>query len=265
VYLTFNTYHKVSIQHSDRIISLRRFAMTDQEHQGKFNKDFYTIRNQDVVEHIQAAKGCFSCGTKRDDHKRCTACQFAKYCNIDCQKANWKEHKRICKEIQNQPVCNLPRLYHGLGHFDEEMLQMEMDVYSRLFLEEVDKSLLEGSKDMSLVVLCAEDAGKIVRLTARARFIDETFAIHNVDGVLFKTIDQGDNAIAEIYPVDGGHGSISDSKKALVVSYIEELVDNLHDRGISVKAMTCGRGLTWLAEDSDKVGEKLRTIWRMAG
>jgi hypothetical protein len=239
--------------------------MTDQEHKGKFNKDFYTIRNQDFVQRIQAAKGCFSCGTKSDDHKRCTACQFAKYCNIDCQKANWKEHKRICMGLQNQPVCNLPRLYHVLGYLDAEMLQTEMDMYSRMFLEEADKSLPKISKNMSLIVLCAEDAGKIVRLTASARFMDESFTIHNVDGVLFKTIDQGDNAIAEIYPRDGGHGSISDSKKALVVTYIKEFVDKLQDRGIRVIAMTCGRGLTWLAEDSDAIGDKLRTILRTTG
>lgn len=120
--------------------------------------------------------------------------------------------------------------------------------------------------NVSLVVLCARDIDSIVRLTVSARFVDATtWKIHDICGVLFKTIDRGEDKLAAIYPPDGGHGSICNSKKGLVVSHIENFADVLEGKGIKVVMMTCGRGLTWLAGDSEEVGNKLRVISRKAG
>ncbi|EJK44846.1 hypothetical protein THAOC_36581 [Thalassiosira oceanica] len=232
-----------------------------------FNKDFYAPRNEVVVRIIQTATGCFHCRRKGEvvDLKMCTNCRFATYCGVSCQKADWARHKKICKHIKHQTPNNLPRLYAGQGFLDEELLLNEMETYSDLFVEEVARALGDENGDLSLIALCAEDAGKIVRLTVSARFVDAEWKIHEICGVLFKTIDRGDDKLAQIYPADGSHGSIDDSKKGLVVSHMEGFVDRLGEKGIRVVMMTCGRGLTWLAGESDVIGDKLMNIPRMAG
>ncbi|KAI9338834.1 hypothetical protein BDR26DRAFT_919345 [Obelidium mucronatum] len=45
---------------------------------------------------------CNSCG-KTDSGtnlKRCSSCQAAKYCSKECQKADWKSHKLVCKKVE---------------------------------------------------------------------------------------------------------------------------------------------------------------------
>ena len=41
---------------------------------------------------------CKNCRKEANDHRRCSACNQAHYCSIDCQKAHWKEHKKFCRE-----------------------------------------------------------------------------------------------------------------------------------------------------------------------
>ena len=40
---------------------------------------------------------CSNCGKQKADLKSCTRCGKASYCDQDCQKANWKAHKKTCK------------------------------------------------------------------------------------------------------------------------------------------------------------------------
>lgn len=187
--------------------------------------------------------------------------------------ADWKNsnsnggHRRLCKILRGvDPVVqatpnNMPRLYAGLGYLDEELLLNEMELYSDLFIEE---SARIGVDSMSLVVLCAEDKNDITRLTVSARFLDGTFQIHEICGVLFKTIDIGRDKLDLIYPRDGGHGSIADDKKSLVVAHLEQFIDKVKVNGIQVVMMTCGRGLTWLASECPETqGRNLPS--RMAG
>lgn len=42
-------------------------------------------------------KQCTYCGAGSKDAKRCSRCQCAIYCNVECQKAHWKVHKHFCK------------------------------------------------------------------------------------------------------------------------------------------------------------------------
>ena len=39
---------------------------------------------------------CGGCGKRSTTLKKCTRCQKAAYCSVDCQKASWKTHKRYC-------------------------------------------------------------------------------------------------------------------------------------------------------------------------
>jgi len=42
---------------------------------------------------------CYCCGQRSFSMSRCSACKVATYCTPACQKANWKGHKKNCKEM----------------------------------------------------------------------------------------------------------------------------------------------------------------------
>lgn len=44
---------------------------------------------------------CDSCFAKSEDLQRCSKCKFARYCNRQCQKNAWKDHKIECERILN--------------------------------------------------------------------------------------------------------------------------------------------------------------------
>ncbi|KAK8194242.1 hypothetical protein M8818_007430 [Zalaria obscura] len=46
------------------------------------------------------AQACENCG-KSDSLKHCAKCKSTKYCSHDCQKAQWKAHKKVCTRIAN--------------------------------------------------------------------------------------------------------------------------------------------------------------------
>lgn len=37
--------------------------------------------------------------------KVCTACKIARYCSVECQKSDWKNHKAACKKAENQAAA----------------------------------------------------------------------------------------------------------------------------------------------------------------
>ncbi len=39
---------------------------------------------------------CKSCHTRMDKILRCSQCKKVYYCNIECQKKHWKQHKKKC-------------------------------------------------------------------------------------------------------------------------------------------------------------------------
>jgi len=39
---------------------------------------------------------CAQCGKMDDNNKLCGKCKNVKYCNVECQNANWKDHKKLC-------------------------------------------------------------------------------------------------------------------------------------------------------------------------
>ena len=41
---------------------------------------------------------CAHCGAIEGKQRRCGGCKLVHYCRIECQKADWKEHKAVCKQ-----------------------------------------------------------------------------------------------------------------------------------------------------------------------
>ena len=70
-------------------------------------KDFlhyYVLHAQVNWTYICNATNCFNTATKT-----CGKCKIAKYCSIECQKADWRlSHKRSC-EMLCEPVVDTPR------------------------------------------------------------------------------------------------------------------------------------------------------------
>lgn len=50
----------------------------------------------------QSVARCFACQVPKETTKfaKCSQCHYAIYCNSDCQKAHWSEHKALCKFIK---------------------------------------------------------------------------------------------------------------------------------------------------------------------
>ena len=42
-------------------------------------------------------KSCASCGAQGNDMKICVRCQGPRYCGRECQRADWPQHKRVCR------------------------------------------------------------------------------------------------------------------------------------------------------------------------
>ena len=83
-----------------------------------------------MASEVQTVEACANCGKESSDAvklKNCTACRLVKYCSVDCQKAQRKQHKKACKkraaELKDEqlygqgwerpegdfcPICTLP-------------------------------------------------------------------------------------------------------------------------------------------------------------
>ena len=50
-------------------------------------------------------KACHNISCENDGDKRCSRCEWAKYCSITCQKSHWKLHKRECESMALSHRC----------------------------------------------------------------------------------------------------------------------------------------------------------------
>lgn len=46
---------------------------------------------------------CDSCRQSKGQLRKCSVCHSAQYCSVECQKADWKEHKLVCKRVTPTP------------------------------------------------------------------------------------------------------------------------------------------------------------------
>ena len=59
-----------------------------------------SIENSSSSSCLDDKSHCSCCGKKSSDLKKCRACSKSWYCNQECQKKDWKEHKKICKTVK---------------------------------------------------------------------------------------------------------------------------------------------------------------------
>ena len=50
----------------------------------------------------QNEKTCNICRKENDSMLRCSGCKKVFYCNVLCQRKDWKNHKQECKKVVNQ-------------------------------------------------------------------------------------------------------------------------------------------------------------------
>jgi len=61
-----------------------------------FSDILRTIK-QEPSQDRNAVLACSNCGKHWTRLLICSVCKFARYCSKECQKENWKEHKKVCR------------------------------------------------------------------------------------------------------------------------------------------------------------------------
>ena len=60
-------------------------------------------RNINLVIPTKSEETCGFCGTVWNYVKKCAQCGIIAYCDKMCQKQDWNDHKKKCKEFKNKP------------------------------------------------------------------------------------------------------------------------------------------------------------------
>lgn len=61
-----------------------------------FEKVYDTSRS---VARKNKTRACWTCAREIEQNKKCSICRAAVYCSRACQKADWKNHKKMCRSI----------------------------------------------------------------------------------------------------------------------------------------------------------------------
>jgi hypothetical protein len=67
-----------------------------------------------VAHGVHLHRSCNWCH-KADPLKHCSGCGSVAYCNADCQKNGWKQHKLTCARLENTPFVHTRPMFPGIG------------------------------------------------------------------------------------------------------------------------------------------------------
>jgi len=63
------------------------------------------FRSDDI---ISVSTSCGSCGSSTGPLAACRSCKSVSYCNVACQKAHWKDHRKECREKSENAQSDEP-------------------------------------------------------------------------------------------------------------------------------------------------------------
>jgi len=83
-----------------KMVDLQNEINDDEESQLKYEIPQY---NSDIpVELVKCGNpNCGKLENKKHEFKKCARCKSISYCSKECQVADWKTHKKICKQHDN--------------------------------------------------------------------------------------------------------------------------------------------------------------------
>jgi len=214
--------------------------MTEQTDNREFNRHFCHDQDKELIEILRRVYGCFSCG-KPKPKSTCSKCKVVKYCNRECQRKDWKRHKGECDtwcENYGNSVA-IPICLRSCGFTNDTDFIQQMRHRQKYFMEEAQRVEV---KAISMTIACVEMFDS-VRLVAEANFMDKGRNMQQVSHVIYETVDKGEEASRNLYPLTGGSGSVSTNAKKLVIKHVEDFVTGLNEHDVQVTTMTFGRGV----------------------
>jgi hypothetical protein len=117
--VTFNADHNTPvIIHGDVVFTFRFGSLSDPKVQAAVERESASSEVQTYLAMAErhgskpttledcakfpVSYGCTACGKVVFDPKalkKCARCRVARYCNHECQKINWKEHRKTCEPV----------------------------------------------------------------------------------------------------------------------------------------------------------------------
>ena len=92
-----NEISKISREHLAFVYKL--VIKNDKKRQNRNTSGIYAV----CVDRDTGKQICIVCEATPEKLKRCGGCGTTCYCSAECQKADWKEHKLVCKTAKNIP------------------------------------------------------------------------------------------------------------------------------------------------------------------
>lgn len=92
---------------------------------------------------------CGFCGKYKKDIKKCSRCKLILYCNQECQKNHWKEHKIVCKRLEIKKELKNRELFKIQRPIDEKFEQYlvyNQDKSIKYFIHKEDQDFNEIEK-----------------------------------------------------------------------------------------------------------------------
>ena len=85
-----------------------------------------------VLERKEWKRRCHWCFKKSLTLKECSNCHFALYCNSDCQRSDWLDHKLLCKFLKASPhpppkFLQLISLLYWKSHSKDADIKYQID------------------------------------------------------------------------------------------------------------------------------------------